>query len=61
MRKRKPKLKPCPFCGLPPSFVGFGDWALIECITSSCFCASAGWGARRQVVRRWNRRNGASE
>lgn len=65
MAERKPKLKPCPWCGVEPSAIRSDAWEIrgrrmwrVDCINDECGVrASTGWMKTlraAQIV--WNRR-----
>jgi len=63
MPERKPKLKPCPFCGgevaIDESFGSSDIFWRVQCYTDDCLLAdvSTGWLTDKgEVLHAWNRR-----
>ena len=51
------ELKPCPFCGIKPTYEtfhdGFARWHRIECPSCKIFMA---WVEKDEVIAKWNKR-----
>ncbi len=58
LKPRKPKLKPCPFCGVMPDSSSLDRWfAILKCKNPKCYVApGVSHAERREAIRRWNRR-----
>lgn len=65
MPERKPKLKPCPWCGAEPIVSRSDMWEIrgkrmwrVQCDNVACrMTADTGWlGSKRASIAAWNRR-----
>lgn len=59
--KYRPKVKPCPFCGVPPTIFSSGEGGkglMIHCVSENCPNPSTSYYEHEATLRVWNQRTG---